>query len=115
MGSKGSIRATADGAIDLAISARPLDPDEAALGLTAIPMARTALVFVTSNPKPNSIKSSELPGIFSSVNPKWADGTPIHLILRTKFDGDTMLLEQRFAGMREAMPWRGRVRNIRLR
>ena len=103
MGSKGSIRATADGAIDLAISARPLNPDEAAMGVTAVPMARTALVFVTSNPKPNSIKSSDLTEIFKAVNPKWADGSPLHLILRTKFDGDTILLEQRFDGMREAI------------
>lgn len=103
LGSKGGIRAAADGAVDLAVSARPLDPAEAALGLTAIPMARTALVFVTSHRKPNSLKSTELTAIFKATNPKWADGSQMKLILRTRFDGDTILLEKNFAGMREAI------------
>jgi phosphate transport system substrate-binding protein len=103
LGSKGGIGAAADGAVDLAVSARPLYPDEVALGLTAIPFARTALVFVTSHRKPNSLNSAEIAGIFKAANPKWADGSPIRLILRTRFDGDTMILEQTFAGMREAI------------
>jgi phosphate transport system substrate-binding protein len=102
LGSKGGIRATADGAVSLAISARPLEPAESALGLMAVPIARTALVFITSHLKPNSIKSAELIEIFKSVNPKWEDGTPIRPILRTKFDGDTILLEKRFPGMSAA-------------
>jgi phosphate transport system substrate-binding protein len=103
LGSKGGIIAAADGVVDLAVSARLLNPDEVALGLTAIPFARTALVFVTSHPKPNSLNSTELTGIFTAVNPKWTDGSPIHLILRTRFDGDTLILEQAFQGMREAI------------
>lgn len=103
LGSKGAIGAAADGAVDLAVSARPLYPNEVALGLTAIPFARTALVFVTSHRKPNSLNSTELTEIFKGINPKWADGSPIRLILRTKLDGDTIILGDRFAGMREAM------------
>jgi phosphate transport system substrate-binding protein len=103
LGSKGAIRATADGALDLAVSARLLEPAEVALGLTAVPFARTALVFVTSNRKPNSLNTNEIVEIFKSTNPKWADGSPINLILRTRFDGDTLILEQRFVGMREAI------------
>jgi phosphate transport system substrate-binding protein len=87
----------------MAVSARQLNPDEVPLGLTAIPMARTALVFVTSHRKPNSVNSAELTGIFKATNPKWADGSPMRVILRTRFDGDTTLLEQRFAGMHEAI------------
>src|SRR6187431_2198355 len=67
LGSKGAIKAVADGAIDLAFSARMLNPDEANLGLTIVSMARTALVFVTSEARPNSLKSTELPEIFRSV------------------------------------------------
>ena len=52
LGSRGAIRAVADGAIDIAISARQLTPEELPLGLTVVPIARTALVFVTSHPKP---------------------------------------------------------------
>jgi phosphate transport system substrate-binding protein len=103
LGSKGGIRATADGAFDLAVSARPLAPEEASMGLTAMPMARTALVFVTSHRQPNSVKSAELTGIFKATNPKWADGSPMNLILRTRFDSDTILLGQHFEGMSEAI------------
>lgn len=103
LGSKGAVSAAGDGVIDLAISTRLLTPEEAALGLTAIPFARTALVFITSHAKPNSLKSSDLAGIFGSTNPKWADGSPIQIILRTRFDGDAAILEQLFAGMHDAM------------
>lgn len=103
LGSKGGIRAAADGVVDLAVAARPLDSSETAYGLTAAPMARTALVFVTSHLKPNSLKSSDLTGIFKAISPKWADGSPINLILRTKLDGDSILLEKQFSGMAEAV------------
>jgi phosphate transport system substrate-binding protein len=103
LGSKGAISAAADGAVDLVVSARLPNPDEAGLGLTASPIARTALVLVTSHRKPNSLNSTELPGIYSAANPKWADGSPVHIILRTRFDGDSIILAQRFRGMSEAM------------
>jgi phosphate transport system substrate-binding protein len=103
LGSKGAIAAAADGVIDLAVSARSLTPEEAARGLTAIPFARTALVFITSHAKPNSLKSTELVGIFGSTNPKWADGSSLNIILRTKFDGDTLILEELFPGIQDAI------------
>lgn len=103
LGSKGAIRATAERAIDLAVSARPLEPEEASLGLSARPMARTALVFVTSHSQPNSVKSDDLTKIFKATDPKWADGSPMNLILRTRFDSDSILLAQRFEGMGDAI------------
>lgn len=103
LGSKGAIQAAADGAIELAISARELTTKEAALGLTAVPIARTALVFVASRTRPTGLESTELTSIFSSPDPKWADGSPIQLILRTTQDGDTLILEGLIAGMHEAI------------
>ena len=103
LGSKGAIAAAADGAIDLAISTRLLTPAEAARDMTAIPFARTALVFITSHPKPNSVNSTALVGIFSSISPKWSDGSPMQIILRTRFDGDSLILDGLFPGMEEAM------------
>ncbi len=103
LGSKGAIAATADGVIDLAISARPLNAEEATLGLTTSPFARTALVFITSKDKPNSLKSTELVELFKLANPKWADGSPINIILRTRFDGDTLILEELFPGIQDAI------------
>ena len=81
LGSKGAIRATADGVIDISVSARPLDTDEAARGLTAIPFARTAFVLVTSNRNPNSLNSIELAAILKATNPKWADGSIVRAVV----------------------------------
>lgn len=103
LGSGGAIHAAADGAIDLAITGRQLTPNEVALGLTAVPIARTALVFVTSRTEPTALKSTELTGIFSSPNPTWADGSPLQVILRTPQDGDTLVVENLFAGMHAAI------------
>ncbi len=85
------------------ISARRLNADEIAKGFVEILFARTALVFITSHAPPNDLKRSELTEIFTSLSPKWADGTPISIILRTKLDGDTMLLVDMFPGMETAI------------
>jgi phosphate transport system substrate-binding protein len=103
LGSSGALRALSAGMLDIAVSARKLEPVETARGLVAVLVARTALVFVTSHPKPNSLKSTELIDIFKSTAPKWADGSPINLILRTRLDGDTIILQERFAGMQAAI------------
>lgn len=103
LGSSGAIRATGDGVIDLAISSRPLKPEETARGLTAVPHARTAMVLVTSHRRPGSLKSAGLPGIFAANDPKWEDGSPIHVILRPKTETDTELFIRHFPGMAEAL------------
>jgi len=48
LGSSGGIRALAGGAIDIAVSARALKPEEEAQGLQAVALLRTPFVFVTS-------------------------------------------------------------------
>lgn len=103
LGTNGSLRAAADGAIDVALLARKLKPSEAKYGLSVVPFARTALVFVTSHPKPNSWRDVELAGIFNSEIRKWKDGTPINIILRTKVDTDTEIIGTIFPGLRDAL------------
>lgn len=103
LGSNGSLRAVADGVIDVAVSARKLSPEELSRGLEAVPFARTALVFVTSHSKPNSWRSEDLARIFVSKIRKWNDGTPIKIILRTKVNTDTEIISRIFPGMREAI------------
>lgn len=103
LGSSGSLRAVADGAIDAALSARKLTPAEAKTGVVVVPYARTALVFVTSHPKPNGWRAEDLVPIFESKISKWNDGTPLNIILRTKVDTDTQIISEIFPGMREAI------------
>jgi len=103
LGSTGAIHAVTDGVIDLAVSTQLLGPELTARGLTAVPLARTAFVFVTSHRKPNTLNSNEITEIYKSTSPKWADGSPITILLRPKSDGDSLILQKLFVGMREAI------------
>jgi phosphate transport system substrate-binding protein len=102
LGTSGAMRALADGAIDAVFAAREFTPDEARTPLVSDAFARTPLVFVTSHRKPNGLKSGDIAPIFAAENPKWEDGTPLKIILRTKVDADTMIVERTFAAMKEA-------------
>lgn len=103
LGSNGSLRAVADGVIDAAVSARKLTAEESSRGLEGVIFARTALVFVTSKRNPNGWSRDDLARIFSFEIPKWKDGTPINIILRSKVDTDTVIMSNLFPGMRKAI------------
>jgi phosphate transport system substrate-binding protein len=103
LGSGGALRALADGKLDVVVSARALNPDEAKLKLVARPFARTPLVFITSHPKPNGLRSSDIAKIFALADPKWEDGTPLKIILRTRLDSDTALIERDIPAVKEAI------------
>lgn len=102
LGSSGSIRAVADGAIDIAIASRPLKPEEAARGLSAVLFARTPMVFVTSHRSPPGVNSAELPALFAQTSPTWPDGSPLRIVLRPPTDTDVAIVEGYFAGLAEA-------------
>lgn len=103
LGSSGAIRALTDGKIDLAVSARPLRPDEAAAGLRQVLVLRTPYVLATSHPQPQQLKAADLPKIFQAEGPAWPGGSPIRLILRPRSETDTALLGDMFTGMAEAL------------
>lgn len=103
LGSSGAMRALAAGKLDVVVAARDLSPDEGKGLLISHPFARTPLVFVTSHPKPNAVKADDLTAIFAAVNPKWQDGTPLKIILRTKVDADSVILSRYFPGIAEAL------------
>lgn len=103
LGSSGALRALADGVLDLVVSAREITPAEAKGKLVARAFARTPLVFITSKRKPNGLKTSDIAPIFATINPKWQDGTPLKIVLRTKLDADTALIEWMIPGAAEAI------------
>ena len=103
LGTTGANRALANGVIDLAVSGRPLTPAEIAKGLTVGAEVRTPFGLVTSHPRPEGFKSSEIARLYQSDNPTWADGTPIRIILRPTTDSDSWLLSHLFPGMSDAM------------
>jgi phosphate transport system substrate-binding protein len=103
LGSSGAINALADGKLDIAVSARPIKPEEIAAGMSQVAVLRTAYVLATSHRNPNGLKRAELPGIFAAEKATWADGTPIRIILRPRSETDTALLGELFAGMDKAI------------
>ena len=99
LGSGGAIRAVADGAIDLAVSSRPLSTAEAAKGLTGTAFARTPFGFATSHPRPDGQKAVAIAEVFKDGQATWKDGTPVRIILRPKSDTDTPLMGALFPGL----------------
>ena len=103
LGSTGAIRALRDGWLDIAVPARPLNPDESAAGLRQVAVLRTAYVMATSHSSPNGLKSADLAKIFAAEKPAWADGTPTRIILRPRGDSDSALLAELFPGIGAAI------------
>lgn len=109
LGTAGAMRALNDGVIDAIFAAREPNRSETNGQLVSRPLARTPMVFVTSHPKPNGFKSSDISAIFMSQNPKWDDGTPLKIILRSRADADTVLAGWSVPGLAAAME-RARLR-----
>ncbi|MES2195650.1 MAG: substrate-binding domain-containing protein [Pseudomonadota bacterium] len=109
LGSTGAISAVVDGALDFAVSARPLTPAEATKPLTQTIMARTVFGLASSYPEPGNIASSEVAGFFTSPTSSWPDGTRLRIILRPRSEFNTTLLAKAFPGMP------GAIEQLRLR
>jgi phosphate transport system substrate-binding protein len=109
LGSTGAISAVLDSALDFAVSARPLTPEETAKPLTQTVLARTVFGLASSYPNPGNIASSDVAGFFTSPTSAWPDGTPLRIILRPKSEFDSTLLAQAFPNMA------GAIEQLRLR
>jgi phosphate transport system substrate-binding protein len=103
LGSSGGIRALAEGALDVAVSGRPLTNEEAKQGMRVAVTLQTPFALVTSHVGPNGLKSDEIADIFRAPRAEWADGSPLRVILRPKSDSDTPLLGSLFPGMASAL------------
>lgn len=101
LGSSGAIAAASDGAIDLAVSGRPLKPIET--GLIEVVAVRTPYGLVSSNPNPGDITSAGVASFYASPSASWPDGSPVRVILRPKSESDIALLGQTFPGMAAAI------------
>lgn len=103
LGSSGGLRALAEGALDIAVSGRPLNAEELKQGMHVALTMHTPFVMVTSHDKPNGMKSTEIAEIFGAGKPTWSDGSRVRVILRPKSDSDTPLLGGMFPGMVSAV------------
>lgn len=92
LGSSGGLKALRDGVIDLAISSRPLKPEETATGMVSAEFGRTPFVFATNASVTQGFGSpAALVDVYAGKITTWPDGKPIRLILRPKNDGDTAI------------------------
>jgi phosphate transport system substrate-binding protein len=93
LGSAGGIKAVNSGAIDLALSSRPLNESEGKLPLSQLEYARTPFVFaVSSKSAARAITRHELADIYAGKAAKWTDGSAIRLVLRPPSDVDTEMV-----------------------
>lgn len=95
LGSSGGIAALTQGALDLAISTRPLTAVEQGEGARAAEYARSPFLFAAHrNVSKTGVTTDELIRIYHHEILRWPDGTRIRLVLRPEYDTVTTLLKQ---------------------
>jgi len=116
-GHHGGIEALAEGAIDIALAARALKPDEVAKGVREAACMTTALVFAANRQdlddrESKGLRRADLPALFRDPQPTWADGTPLKLILRSRSDAKYSYLVKAVPGMGAALDEAHRRRGV---
>jgi phosphate transport system substrate-binding protein len=103
IGTRGAIKATADGAITFGLISRSLKEEEMALGLKAKSYARVPIV-VGTHPgvKDKGITFQELIDIYKGTKTRWKDGNEIIVQAREKSDSGFLVLENEIPGFKEA-------------
>jgi phosphate transport system substrate-binding protein len=117
LGTVGGIEALAEGAVDIALAARALTPEEAAKGGREAACMTTALAFVANHQDPDyrqskGLRRADLPALFRDPSPTWADGTPLKLILRPRSDAKYLYLAKAVPGMDAALDEAYRRRGV---
>lgn len=103
IGSKGAIKAAADGAITIGLISRSLQEDEKSLGLVARPYARVPIVVgVHPSVEDNEVTFQELADIYRGAKTRWKDGNEIIVLSREPFDSGVQVLEKEVPGFKEA-------------
>lgn len=104
LGSSGAIKALLAGAVDIAVTSKPLEPEAISRGGKIRYFGKTPLAIVTekNNPK-KSISTKELEDIYSGMTKKWPNGDIVRPILRPNEDIDTKILKGLSPGMAEAV------------
>jgi phosphate transport system substrate-binding protein len=103
MGTPGGIKALREKAIEIAVAARPLSPEERAGGIIEAACATTALVFASSRSQPGGITRAQLPAIYADPNPSWPDGMPLRVILRSRAGSENPFLIKTVPEMEAAL------------
>jgi phosphate transport system substrate-binding protein len=104
LGSSGAIKALLAGILDLAVSCRPVKPEEAARGAKPRPFGKTPLVIVTDKRVSlKNVTTRELEDIYAGRTTKWPNGETVRIILRPNEETDTKILKGISPGMADAV------------
>ena len=104
LGSGGGIKALAAGAIQVAVTSRPLTEEERAKGLTERELIRTPFIFAVHQKAAVSGASlAELAEIYAGTRGTWKDGSKTRPILRPATDIDTEVLSAMSPALRVAV------------
>jgi phosphate transport system substrate-binding protein len=104
LGSSGAIKALLAGYLDIAVTSRPLKPDEAAKGAKVSTFGRTPLAVVANKTvSKTNILTKELIAVYSGTARTWPDGENIRVVLRPLEDIDTKILRGLSPGMDKAV------------
>lgn len=94
LGSGGGIKALRAGAIDLALTSRPLKDAERGPDISATEYARTPFVFAAGvGTNALAITTPELISIYTGARKTWPDGRPLRLVLRPDTESDTDIIK----------------------
>ncbi len=100
IGSSGGVRAVRDGAIDLGLISRPMNADEAKLGLTVTPYARVAVVVAANPSVPDAcVASGALPMMWAGEQARWSDGSRVIVLQRESNDSSFLAVSRRVPGL----------------
>lgn len=103
MGSSGGIKALQAGAIQIAVSSRPLSEAESQAGAVAVEYGRTPFVFATSaSNRAAGIKTQDLVDFYAGKVDEWPDGSKLRLVLRPIGDSDGETIKSISPAMRDA-------------
>ncbi|MFN7957324.1 MAG: substrate-binding domain-containing protein [Holophagaceae bacterium] len=104
LGSSGALKALLAGALDLAMSSKPLTAEEAAKGARLHPYGKTPMALVAERGVPDTdLSSRQLEDIFAGRMTRWAGGSPLRLVLRPEGDVDTQVLRGLSPAMNQAV------------
>lgn len=93
LGSSGALKALLAGAIDIAVSSKPLTAEDSAKGARLFAYGKTPLALVAERDVPaTDLSSAQLVDIFAGRMTRWGQGPPVRLVLRPEGDIDTQIL-----------------------
>ncbi len=103
LGSGGGIKALIAGAVDIAVSARPLKDKERAHPIVDQYYGRTPIAFaVHGAPEVAGISSAEILEIYRGSRRNWPGGTSIRLVLRPSSETDFARIAEEIDGLRDS-------------